>query len=120
MGSPEDLAAWKIDADELKMKQEKEKDEFTTWDRWRNIYLNDSENIPYALFVFWGMVLVGGNICANGAFYLSIIYCLFRLLHTTMYAMAISRARSIMWLIGQLSVLTALIMLMIGSIVEYA
>eukprot|EP01083_Nonionella_stella_P184128 667345_1 len=121
--APEDYAAWKKDPDEHKRQMEREKEEFTKGDRWRNIYLNDSENIPYALFIFWGLVIVNGPICAPSAFYLSIFYCLFRLLHTIFYALGIQGSgskRSLMWAFGQLTSLIAAVMLVVGAIVKYS
>ena len=133
--SPEDKIAFKIDPEYAPIDKKDDEDDggvqesaqqsetFTKRDRWANICSNDHENIPYALFIFWGCFAIGDDMCCPIVFYTSILYTIFRFLHTIFYANGINPKgvplRSLMFGLGQLSVVVSAIVLPIGAIRKY-
>eukprot|EP01084_Bolivina_argentea_P116635 207210_1 len=80
--SPEDLKYYNKEYDPINKKENEDDDgggsvrqtEFTQKDRWSNINANDNENIPWALFVFWGCIVIGEEYCCLITFFTSILY----------------------------------------------
>ena len=67
---------------------------------------NDLENIPYTMVMAWGSVLCiafggsDGNAIAHIVLYSLFVLC--RIGHSIVYTMGISKARSLIWLVGVL------------------
>ena len=124
--SPEDKVAFDVDKNKDKgdTPTEQQQEVFTKADRWSNINSNDWENIPWALFVFWAILIIGHELSVEMTLYLSIIHTVFRLLHTVFYAFSINPKgvplRSLMYGLGQLTAGICAIMLPIGACLEYA
>jgi uncharacterized MAPEG superfamily protein len=82
-------------------------------DRCQRIVNNDLENIPYGLITAWAAIFSIGKAVASGGssdYYtahavLIIAFAVSRIAHTMTYAMALSYARSIAWVLGVLSVI---------------
>ena len=135
--SPEDKAAFNLEYDAIGQKEDGADDdnapdiavtEFSSKDRWTNVSNNDKENIPYALFIFWGSIIVGSSMTDDWfnqiTFYTSILYAVFRLLHSVFYIFAINPKgvplRSLMFMFGQLTAMTAAVSLPIAAILTFA
>ena len=71
--------------------------------RWVRIGMNDLESIPMALALNWGSLLC----CANAKVhtYLTITFCVARILHTWSYAYKKQPHRALFWFIAILSML---------------
>lgn len=86
-------------------------------DRWQRICANDVENIFPFLFFAWASV---GFCLPHGGSYMvhiaaTCLFTLARVLHTILYALKISRPRSIAWLIGGISMIVTLVNGIVGS-----
>ena len=99
---------------------------FTNRDRWNNLTNNAKENVPYALQVFWGCIIVAyignDNIeWLNGVtLYTSSLYAVFRFLYMIFYLYGINSRpvplRSLVYGLGQLVAGIAAICLVVAAI----
>lgn len=80
--------------------------------RWHRIAENQAEQLPYALFVFLGAWLVGGN--TAHILYCVCAYAALRLLFITCYLLALAPWRSICFVLGQVCVVAAIVIGIVG------
>ncbi|OQS07651.1 hypothetical protein THRCLA_00352 [Thraustotheca clavata] len=71
--------------------------------RWQRIVANDLENIPIGLIMAWAAVVTGGD--SKRTTIAIIIFTTARFLHTLAYALAYSKARTAMYMIGLICIL---------------
>mmetsp|Transcript_19750 Transcript_19750/g.22409 ORF Transcript_19750/g.22409 Transcript_19750/m.22409 type:complete len:152 (-) Transcript_19750:206-661(-) len=81
--------------------------------RWQRIVQNDVENLPLGLVVMWGTLGYADDADAHIA--LALIWTVMRILHTVFYAIKIPFPRSIVYILGQISVLGMLINGCVGA-----
>eukprot|EP00271_Cylindrocystis_brebissonii_P005911 TRINITY_DN182_c0_g1_i3.p1 TRINITY_DN182_c0_g1~~TRINITY_DN182_c0_g1_i3.p1 ORF type:complete len:166 (-),score=23.85 TRINITY_DN182_c0_g1_i3:1036-1533(-) len=77
--------------------------------RWKQIVLNDLENLPLALVIIWAAILcqlVSGHGSAIVHMVAVIVWGIARLAHTFFYAAAISMPRSLSFMLGLVCVIT--------------
>lgn len=101
---------------------------FTRRDRWKNLGNNDKENIPYAMFIFWGLIIVGFvggdsiDWVNSVTLYTSILYTICRLLYTVFYLYGCNSRpvplRSLVYGLAQLIAAIAAISLPIAAILS--
>jgi len=104
---------------------------FTKKMRVYNINNNDKENVPYTLFLFWGLYVIitndgsgalGGDYaarqCGDVLFVCALIWIIARFFHAMFYLFGIQKPlpfRSISWAIGQLSALAVAVTMVIAA-----
>merc|ERR1719385_686139 len=76
---------------------------FGAKDRIYNININDKENVPYALFLIWFIILINEETCVEVCMWVSIAWVVCRLLHTVFYYCGLQPWRSLIWMVGQLA-----------------
>jgi uncharacterized MAPEG superfamily protein len=84
----------------------RKKEESGGVDRWHRIAENQAEQLPYALYVFAGAQIVGGNTTA--LFCCICAYAAFRVIYVVCYLLALSPWRTIIFMLGQLTCLATI------------
>ena len=99
---------------------QKPDEEFTRKMRIGNINNNDKENVPYTLFLMWGLYIVAQQHadaypCLDVLFICGLIWLVARVSHFLCYLFALQPFRSISWFVGQLAALSMAVTLVIAS-----
>ena len=88
---------------------------FTAGYRWNRILINDLENIPIALIVFWASVIVSGKEWNQYITTISMgLFMFFRSTHTISYANSLQPYRSLSYLFSKICTAVAAVNLVVS------